>query len=229
MFKRFENAIFEQYKDVKNYLAKSPSLCNIRIHHLLETHMKYLLTSLIFLLCFSHSFCQRIHVYDTTEKHYRKTDFQKVDSPELWTFELDTSYVASKKDRISAIGKIRFQRTKSMDDGISQEVYGKLWTPYIEFEIFPRKDSLYCAAQSKKTRLISSCKVPETGGDLLKVGDFIFLNTDVCLECIRYDTGTDYCRPLLKKVFEKVNVHKGGSLLDIVKQFPFEKIKRTSR
>ncbi|GAB5527366.1 MAG: hypothetical protein Roseis2KO_52380 [Roseivirga sp.] len=63
--------------------------------------------------------------------------------------------------------------------------------------------------------MASSCVAPDVGGDLIVLGDLILLNTHVCLSCIRYNTRTDYCRPLLNKVFSEIEDIKVTSIKEL--------------
>src|SRR5260221_431047 len=61
--------------------------------------------------------------------YYSKTDFSKVDTIELWNYELDDSYKGQDKDTIKAIAQLHFWRTVPIDDKISYGIYGRYWTP----------------------------------------------------------------------------------------------------
>ena len=150
---------------------------------------------------------------------YAKTDFTKLDTIELWNYQLDTSYKGWDNDTIKAIGQLHFWRIAPIDDKISYGIYGRYWTPSIFFEVYSIKDSVYCYEISNKTRYFSSCAPPDVGGDIIKVGNFIFINRSVCLNCQRHDTKVDYCRPVINYIFSKVDPSKSTSLINLVKQF----------
>lgn len=167
------------------------------------------------------------HVFDTTTKHpaitgaryYSKTDFSEVDTLQLWNYFLDTTYHGRKTDSIKPMARVIFWRTKAIDDSISQNVYDHAWTPYIVFGVFGIGDTGLCYRQSAQIRYYSNCLPPEVGGDMIIVGKYVFLNFSSCLNCQRYDTGVDYCRPVLNYVFSHLDRTKITSLQSLVQQF----------
>jgi hypothetical protein len=164
--------------------------------------------------------------FDTTKKadllsnftYYSKTDFTKIDTVNLWNYELDTSYKGRTSDTLKSLGQIRFWRTVPIDDKINYGIYGHYWTPHILFEIYFLKDSEYCYQQSNRTRFFSSCVPPDVGGDIVKFGNFVFISRGVCLSCQRHDTRVDYCRPLINYIFSLIDPMKATSLTALVKQ-----------
>lgn len=162
-------------------------------------------------------FCQenRYSRDDATQKYYSKTDFSEVDTLGYWKFRIDTILEVDRNDTIHPIGRVHFWRTVAIDDGISQKVYNRLWTPSISFSIYQKKDLVHCKEISKRVRLGSSCVIPDVGGDFVVLGNIILLNTSVCVSCIRYNTGRDYCRPLLNKVFGEIEDIKITSIKDL--------------
>ena len=160
----------------------------------------------------------RYNQNDTTKYYYLKTNFSKIDTLEYWKFSFEATTELNENDSINPIGIVNFWRTVSIDDSISMVVYGKLWTPHISYKIYNLKDSLYCKEISKKVRFFSSCVPPDVGGDFIILGELILLNTNVCLGCGRYDTGTDYCRPILNKVFKTIDTQKINSISSLEAQ-----------
>lgn len=154
----------------------------------------------------------RYNQNDITNYYFSKTDFSKIDSLELWRFSIETKPELNKNDSIIPIGIIGFWRTVAIDDSISIEVYKKLWTPKISFYIYNIKDSVYCREKSMRIRIFSSCVPPDLGGDYIILGELILLNTTFCLQCGRYDTGIDYCRPILNYVFKAIDNQKINSI-----------------
>jgi hypothetical protein len=150
---------------------------------------------------------------------YSKTDYNKIDSLSLWNYSLDTNYIAQYKESIRPIGKITFWRIKPLDDGISLKIYNQIWTPTISYEIFNMRDSAFCLKQSHQTRMLSSCVPSNVGGDIFIIGSFIFFNRNVCVSCTKYDSGQDYCRPIIRQIVDKVDKSKIESLAEIVRQF----------
>ena len=126
------------------------------------------------------------------KKYYSKTDFSIIDTLNLWSYKLDTTFKGKENDSIKPIGMITFWRTKPIDDSISKSIYHQLWTPYITFAIFNLSDTNYCFQKSTRTRYFSSCVPPQVGGDIIIVNKFVFINGNVCLSCQRYDTKIDY-------------------------------------
>jgi hypothetical protein len=164
--------------------------------------------------------------FDTTVKadplsnfaYYSKTDFTKIDTVNLWNYELDTSYKGRTSDTLKSLGQIRFWRTVPIDDKISHGIYGRYWTPHILFEVYFLKDSASCYQQSNRTRFLSSCVPPDVGGDIIKFGSLVFISRGVCLSCQRHDTKVDYCRPLINYIFSQIDPRNATSLTALVEQ-----------
>ncbi len=168
------------------------------------------------------SFCQTANskIYDKSDYYYEQTDFTFIDTLANWSYDLTLSSKSIWKDSLTKpIAQITFFRTKALYDSNSRRTYGKDWTPRIDFEIYDIKDSVKCFERSKFTRNVSSCVPPAVGGDIFVVGNFIFLNNSVCLDCCKYDNTVDYCRPTIKNIFSKVKLGKVASLKEIVEQF----------
>jgi hypothetical protein len=141
------------------------------------------------------------------------------DSLELWTFDFE---VYRQPDKTKSVGKISFWRTKAIDDGISQRVSGERWTPNISYNIFNLSDSVYCLSLSDRAKMFSSCLGANVGGDLFRVGNYLFLNRNVCVSCVRYDTKIDYCRPVIKQIMSKVDANGKTDLKAIATQIPIK-------
>jgi len=197
--------------------------------------MKISITILFFLFA-TNSFSQKI-VFDTAKKqsslysarYYSKTDLTLMDTLAFWNYVLDTTYHGRKTDSIKPAGQLIFWRTNPINDSISIKVYGRRWVPYMTFDIFHITDSSYCYEISEETRFYSSCVPPNVGGDIIIVGKFLFLNHSVCLNCQRYDTKVDYCRPVINYVFSKVDKTKITSLQSLIDQFVIAKGKLPER
>ena len=184
--------------------------------------MKQTLIFFIFNLFVSHVWGQSSTVYDTTDKYYSKTNFGYVDTVEHWTFTIDTSYRADLEDTIKPIGSIAFMRNVKMYDKKYFAANKKLWYPYLSFEIFYLRDSLFCSEESKLYRRISSCTAPDVGGDLLVIGDFILLNRYVCLHVRKWDDDIDYARPVINNILSNINQNKIHSLTDFITVLPIK-------
>ena len=153
------------------------------------------------------------------KKYYSKTDFSIIDTLNLWSYKLDTTFKGKENDSIKPIGMITFWRTKPIDDSISKSIYHQLWTPYITFAIFNLSDTNYCFQKSTRTRYFSSCVPPQVGGDIIIVNKFVFINGNVCLSCQRYDTKIDYCRPVINYLFSKLDRNKTTTIQGLADQF----------
>ena len=161
-------------------------------------------------------FAQRIPiiVFDTLSRpglpqnnvyYLSATQFSMVDTASKWTYFLDTNYGKNWKDSARPIGLIEFWRMEPLDDSISKFIHGKGWTPRIRFEIYRVSDSATCFKKSANARFFSSCLPPDVGGDIIFAGDFIFLSKGACISCRKYDTGEDFCRPVLMRFFKERN------------------------
>ncbi len=153
--------------------------------------------------------------------NFSKTDFSKIDSLSCWFYVL-TNKNPSYEDSIKPVGQLIFQRTYSVKDTISESLYKSGFLPNFTFQVFDIKDSAYCFKKSRLIKTVSSCVSPDVGGDIIIFGNFIFLNINVCLHCKRYDTGVDYCRPIINKMFLSMDKRKATSLDQIVRQFPIK-------
>ncbi|MCH2232391.1 MAG: hypothetical protein MK105_18795 [Crocinitomicaceae bacterium] len=140
---------------------------------------------------------------DTLEYFYSGTDFSKIDTIEYWVFNIDKFQESNKNDSINPVGRINFWRNIAIDDSISLKLYGKLWTPRISYDIYNKKDSLYCRNMSRRMRFFSSAIPPNVGGDYIVLGEYVLINIDG--NYARYDTKIDYCRPLLNRVFTEIS------------------------
>ncbi len=170
---------------------------------------------------FSDSTLGQSDFYD--EKYYPNTDFSFIDSIKLWNYQLDPIFRGDEKDSIKSIGRLIFWRTKPINDGISKKLYGQYWTPYITFDIYKLTDSVFCYKKSIRTKIFSSCIAPDVGGDIIKIGSYILLNHDVCLSCQRHDTKKDYCRPVLKIAFSKIDKNGLTSVESLMNQIILSK------
>lgn len=149
----------------------------------------------------------------------------QVDSLEFWSYTLHT-YSKTKADK--SIGRIKFFRLKPVNDNGTQEVFflGKRvvvqyekYLPNISYYIYDLADSVECKRLSLHTKFFSSCLGPSVGGDLVKVGPYIFLNRDVCVECEGSQPNVDFCRPIVNKILTNVNLFKTNTLEEFVQQF----------
>jgi len=181
--------------------------------------MKYLLLLGLLISC-KFNFVQNkdLFVYDTLSHNKYlclKTDFSLIDNIGFWNYRYDPKYRGFKNALVKPIGKIYFWRTDALDDGTG---YGRDWKPEIDYEIYYLKDSSYCFQESLHTMLISSCLAPDAGGDILLIGNFIFFNHDVCVDCCRYSDKKDYCRPLINDLFKKIDLNKAKTLNKLIDQ-----------
>jgi hypothetical protein len=154
-----------------------------------------------------------------TKKNSKPLAMQRrdwIDTLALWNFDLDA---LKKSGKEKPIANIFFWRIKPVDNSVSREKNGRPWTPGIMFDIFNKSDSAFCRTESLRTKVFTTCVGYSVGGDMFTIGDYIFLNRDVCLHCVRYETGFDYCRPVLRKIVGELNRNDVGSLDRIVKQF----------
>lgn len=183
-------------------------------------------TILILLLC-AKSYCQSF-VFDTTRNttltrkssyYYSKTEFTLIDTLDYWNYLLDT-FEKDKFRGSESIGTLKFWRTKPTNFLICGQNF---WSPDISFSIYSIKDSFYCYQVARITREVSSCGPPNVGGDIIVVGNFVFISDGVCLQCLRNDTGVDYCRPLINYLFLNIDKNKISTIEALVEQFQIKK------
>jgi len=161
---------------------------------------------------------------DFNNYYYSKTDFSIIDTLSFWRYQLDTTDTNDTKGpQHYPIGELLFWRSNPIVDGISKKIYNRLWTPELTFSIFKISDSAYCYEISRRTRMLSSCLAPDVGGDMIFIGEYIFVSRGVCVSCQRHDTKVDYCRPIINYIFSKVDSKKVTTLRSLVSQFVIEK------
>ncbi len=149
------------------------------------------------------------------------TQFNLVDTASKWTYFLDTNYGKNWKDSVRPMGLIEFWRTEPLDDSISKFIHGKWWTPRIRFEIYDIGDSTAVFKRSANTRFFSSSVPPDVGGDIIFAGDFIFLSKGG-ISCRKYDTGEDFCRPVINEIFQRAKSLKKASLRVLINSLPLK-------
>jgi len=166
---------------------------------------------------------QRTELYNPKNEFYKKTNFKVIDTVDKWVFNIDTSYKGRHSDSVKPIGAITFIRTSPLFDEKYFKANNKLWIPYFSFEIFLLSDSVFCFSDSKKIRMVSSCLPPFTGGDILLIGNFILLNRKVCNAfSIKWDTDTDFARPVINKVLSTSNLSNIHSFQDFINELPIK-------
>jgi hypothetical protein len=190
--------------------------------------MKIYLLLISAILNFAKSFGQQQHAQIYRSKNYfcSKTDFSFVDTLNLWSYEFDTAYTIKKYDFIKPVGRLTFWRNRPIAEGMNLRLYGKPWTPNITFEIYNSADSAYCVQISKRVQFYSSCTPPDLGGDIFVVDKFIFVNQNVCVDCERYETKMDYCRPVINMLFSAIDDSKITNIQSLIDQLPIKKDKK---
>lgn len=187
--------------------------------------MKYIFSIFIFLSSIS-TFSQGVGKdFEYEKNYYPKKNVPQTDSLKFWTYSIDYEFKRP-QDSIKPVGQIRFWRTESIDDKKSQEVYGRPWKPSIDFDIYNIADLEFCKRAKININKASSCLPPNVGGDLIIIQNYVLINRWVCLNCIRYDNGIDYCRPTLNKILSELNLTENSSLSEIDEAIGL-KIKRT--
>ena len=117
-----------------------------------------------------------------------------------------------------ALGKITFWRTQPIFDQIQKSE----WTPNITFSIYPLTDKAQCTDLSLVAKANSTCEIPNIGGDILIIGKYILLNTSTCVECAD-KAKVDYCRNILKHLFEYIIDTNSGDLNYLFGQLPIKR------
>ena len=188
--------------------------------------MKKICLSVILLTVLNLCFAQKgLTIYEPGSRFTNKTDLSLIDTLERWEYIVDTLFKPRREGtNVKPIATIIFRRNKALYDKKSRETYGRDWMPSMHFEIYNIADSAYCLKESKITAMLSSCVVPDVGSDIFVIGNYIFLNPSVCINCAKYDNGVDFCRPLINFVFSKVNPQQTHTLEEIVGQLPIKRV-----
>ena len=131
-----------------------------------------------------------------------------------WDYKIEYGF-ENLNDSAKEIGRIVFIRTEPVKDDKKEKIYQKAWYPKIAFDIFNISDLEYCKQESIRIQTLASCLGNTVGGDLVIVGEYIFLNRNVCLDCIGTENNVDYCRPVANKVLTDLDLTKSISLEEI--------------
>ncbi len=155
-------------------------------------------------------------LYDTTDQIFRFIDLSKVDTASLWNYELDLEWRGYKNDTISPpMGRLSFFREKPIAN-----LWDQVSRPYLRYDIYFIDDSLAAKKKSKYIKQISSC-FPLQGGEILSVGNFIFVNSDVCSGDMDKNRN-EICRPLVNYVMGLVD-GRTSSIQELVDQLKLKK------
>ena len=163
-------------------------------------------------------------VFDSNDSLLRNVNFSFADDMEKWGFGFEANK-PWKWD--SSLGRIMFFRLRDWDDNPQAEFK----TPgqgylNITYYIYPLKDSGLVKRFSKTLREMKSlCNIPYRGGEYFVAGNFIFINSKDCLNCYRNKTGTDYCRPMVNRIFSNMNGIENATLKEIIEKIPLKKQK----
>jgi hypothetical protein len=178
--------------------------------------MKYIIIIFTFLSSFSVLSQEIGKDFDFEKKFYPVKNSIQTDSLKFWTYSIDYEFNRP-NDSIKPVGQIKFWRTKSIDDKKNLEIYGRPWTPSIDFDIYNITDLPFCVQAHININTASSCLSPNVGGDLFIIQNYVLINRWVCVNCIRYDNGIDYCRPTLNKILSELELTENSSLREFDK------------
>jgi len=136
-----------------------------------------------------------------------------INNPKHWSYKID--YEIENKDSIKPIGRIEFQRTKSIKDRLREETYNENWYPAMGFNIYNISNLKYFEEVSRKLKKLSSCLDSHQGGDLIINNSYIFYNDSHCLDCTHSENDIDFCRPVTNKILSELNLTVNSTLKDI--------------
>lgn len=163
-------------------------------------------------------------IYDKTDKHYASINFDQVDPLEYWNYSLQLQSIPDPGEP-KQLGQLMITRNKTFIDKSVTENGGE-WAPFIVFEIYDARDYAVCQEMSKATRAAATCAPGEVaGGDVFRIGPFVFLNQADCPACMKGDTKVDYCRPVVDAIFSKIDAAKVSNIGDLIKQLPIKAMK----
>lgn len=174
------------------------------------------LNLIIAILIFGISYAQKSVpvLYDTTDKIFKFIDLSKVDTVSAWNYELDLEWRGYISDSIEpSIGRLSFFRITPITN-----YWNQTRRPYVRYDIYFNEDSLAAYKFSKYIKSISSC-FPLQGGERLRIGKFILVNSDVCSGDLD-KTGNEICRPLVNYVLTTIDMGKSHSIQELVEQLP---------
>ncbi len=150
--------------------------------------------------------------FKTTPGEY----FEKVIKP--WKYQYSQAEGEIRNESVKKIGRITFWRSKAIYDDVSK----KYWKPDISFDIFPESDSAYLFNLADNIKAQSSCDVVNRGGDILVVGHFILISSSPCVNCAS-SSNIDYCRNIIRNLFESVSNKDTYDWNAILKQLVIDK------
>lgn len=141
------------------------------------------------------------------------------DPAALWNYKLDTVYENRYEDSIKPVAYIRFRRIQPLWDNFKRnDRYNYMLNPSMGFIVFNLSDSAFCNRLSNSLRWWSRQMYPNRGGDLIFVGNFIFVSQS-CNDCGKYFSNIDYCRGFVNRVLSHIDKDHISTLKDIVAQF----------
>lgn len=152
---------------------------------------------------------------------FSQNDF--IDNFNDWKFEYYP--LENNNAEASPIGVINFKRVNGLEISEKLIYNNKFWFPNIEYSIYELKDSISCKRTSLIVQHKSSCVPPNIGGDYFVKGNFIFLNQHACLDCQSPSSDIDFCRPIIKSIFDSIKTNPETQLQDILNQIPLKEIK----
>ena len=156
-------------------------------------------------------------LYDTTDQIFKYIDLSKIDTVSLWNYELELKWKGYKNDTIgSPIGRLSFFRERPIIN-----YWDQVRRPYLRYNIYSIDDSLTANKESKYIKQISSC-FPLRGGEKIRVGNFIFVNSDVCSGDVDKKRN-EICRPLVNYIMGLIDERKTNSIQELVDQIQLQK------
>jgi len=156
-------------------------------------------------------------LYDTTDHIFKFIDLSKIDTVSRWNYELDLEWKGYKNDTIGPpVGRLSFFRATPITN-----YWDQVRRPYLRYNIYAINDSLNANKESKYIKHVTSC-FPLQGGEKIRVGNFIFVNSDVCSGDID-KKGNEICRPVVNYIMGLIDERKTNSIQELVDQIQLQK------
>lgn len=169
-----------------------------------------------------------LEIHNLDNKSFKYSKYIRTDTLSLWSFSIKYYLKKTNSDSVKyPIANIKFYRNKSVlsYDSDRNDVSFMI-EPKINFDIFYLEDLKYCQDKMVHAMKLSSCAGPNSGGDIIKIKNYVFYNASLCMSCYSFVQDVDYCRSAVYAALDGIN-HKTKSNLNVIINHIRKKIKES--